>query len=78
MILRPWVDKSGKITLRYQGRLYSIGIGRTHTRTHVLVLAQDRDIRIIIDAATGELLRELTLDPTERYQPIDRPRSNRR
>ncbi|MGH3658483.1 MAG: integrase core domain-containing protein [Micromonosporaceae bacterium] len=66
------VDKAGKITLRYQGQLYSIGIGRTHTGTHVLVLVHDRDIRII-DAATGELLRELTLDPTKRYQPTGRP-----
>jgi len=71
-VRRDRVDKSGKITLRYRGRLYSIGIGRTHTRTHVLVLVQDRDIRVI-DAATGELLRELILDPTKRYQPIDRP-----
>jgi transposase InsO family protein len=67
------VDKSGKVTLRYQGRLYSIGIGRTHARTRVLLLVHDRDIRII-DAATGELLRELTLDPGNRYQPI--PRTN--
>ncbi len=66
------VDKAGKITLRYQGQLYSIGIGRTHTGTHVLALVHDLDIRII-DAATGELLRELTLDPTKRYQPIPRP-----
>jgi hypothetical protein len=76
-VRRDRVDKSGKITLRYQGRLYSIGIGRTHTRTHVLVLAQDRDIRVI-NSATGELLRELTLDPAKRYQPIDRPSTNRR
>jgi transposase InsO family protein len=66
------VDKSGKITLRHGGRLYSIGIGRTHTRTRVLVLVQDLDIRII-HAATGELIRELTLDPTKRYQPTGRP-----
>jgi hypothetical protein len=65
------VDKAGKVTLRYQGRLYSIGIGRTHTGTRVIVLSQDLDIRII-DAATGELLRELTLDPAQRYQPIPR------
>jgi transposase InsO family protein len=63
------VDKSGKVTLRYQGRLYSIGIGRTHARTRVIILVQDLDIRIV-DTTTGELLRELTLDPTRRYQPI--------
>ena len=66
------VDKSGKITLRHDGRLYSIGIGRTHSRTRVLVLVHDLDIRII-DAATGELLRELTLDTTKRYQGTGRP-----
>ena len=63
------VDKSGKVTLRYQGQLYSIGIGRTHARTRVIILVQDLDIRIV-DTTTGELLRELTLDPTRRYQPI--------
>jgi len=65
------IDKTGKITLRHGGRLYSIGIGRTHTRTHVIVLVQDLHIRVV-DAATGELLRELVLDPTKRYQPIPR------
>ncbi len=66
------VDKSGKITLRHGGTLYSIGIGRTHARTRVIVLVQDLDIRII-DAATGELLRELVLDTTQRYQGTGRP-----
>ena len=66
------VDKSGKITLRHGGQLYSIGIGRTHARTRVIVLVQDLDIRII-DAATGELLRELVLDTSQRYQGTGRP-----
>jgi len=66
------VDKAGKITWRYRGEMYSIGIGRTHTGTRVTVLAQDLDIRII-DAATGELLRELTLDTDKRYQGTGRP-----
>jgi len=52
--------------------MYSIGIGRTHTGTRVIVLSQDLEIRII-DAATGELLRELTLDKTKRYQGTGRP-----
>ena len=71
-VRRDRVDKSGKITLRHQGTLYSIGIGRTHARTHVIVLVQDLDIRVI-DAATGELLRELVLDPNKRYQGTGRP-----
>ena len=66
------IDTAGKITLRYQGRLYSIGIGRTHARTRVIVLVQDLNIRIV-DATTGELLRELTLDPAKRYQGTGRP-----
>jgi hypothetical protein len=66
------VDKAGKITLRHHGVLYSIGIGRTHTGTRVLALVHDLEIRII-DAATGELLRELTLDTTKRYQGTGRP-----
>ena len=62
------IDQYGKLTLRHAGRLHHIGIGRTHTGTRVLVLVHDLDIRII-NAATGELIRELTLDPTRDYQP---------
>ena len=36
------------------------------------MLIADLDIRVI-DAATGELLRHLTLDPTIDYQPLGRP-----
>jgi Integrase core domain len=66
------IGKTGTLTLRHQGRLYHIGAGRTHARTHVLLLVQDLDIRII-NAATGELLRQLTLDPSRNYQPTGRP-----
>jgi transposase InsO family protein len=71
-VRRDRVDKSGKITLRHGGRLYSIGIGRTHARTHALVLVQDVHIRVV-DAATGERLRVLTLDPSKNYQGTGRP-----
>ena len=71
-IRRDRIDKTGKITLRHGGTLHSIGIGRTHARTRVIVLVHDLEIRII-DATTGELLRELTLDPSKRYQPTGRP-----
>ena len=64
--------KAGKITWRYRGEMYSIGIGRTHTGTRVIILAQDLDIRVI-DTATGELLRELVLDTSKRYQATGRP-----
>jgi transposase InsO family protein len=71
-IRRDRVDATGVVTLRHAGRLHHIGIGRTHARTHVLLLVQDLEIRII-NAATGELLRELTLDPDRDYQPTGRP-----
>ena len=71
------VDADGKLTLRHAGRLYHIGIGRTHPRTPVLMLVQDLRIRVI-NAATGELLRELTLNPDRNYQPTGNPRGGRR
>ena len=58
--------------MRHGGKLYHIGIGRTHARTCVLLLVQDLHIRVI-NAATGELLRELNLDTTRTYQPTGRP-----
>ena len=36
------------------------------------MLIADLDIRIV-HAATGEILRHLTLDPTRDYQPTGRP-----
>jgi transposase InsO family protein len=66
------IGKTGTITLRHAGRLYHIGVGRTHAGTHVLLLVHDLDIRIV-DAATGELLRQLTLNPDRNYQPTRQP-----
>ena len=65
------VSKTGNITLRHNGRLHHIGIGRTHAGTYVRLLVHDLDITIA-DLATGEVLRELTLDPTRDYQPTGR------
>lgn len=76
-VRRDKVDDSGVVTLRYHGRLHHIGIGRTHARTHVLLLIQDRDIRVI-NQQTGELLRELVLDPTRDYQPRNPTRTAHR
>ena len=67
------IDTNGVVTLRHAGRLHHIGVGRTHARTHVIMLVQDLHIRIV-DAATGELLRQLTLDPARNYQPTGKPR----
>jgi len=61
------VDTTGVVTLRVAGQLHHIGIGRTHARTHVILLVDDLHVRVV-DAATGELLRDLTIDPTRDYQ----------
>jgi transposase InsO family protein len=66
------IDKAGCVTLRVNGRLHHIGVGRTLTGTDVLLLVQDLHIRVI-HAATGELLRDLVLDPRKDYQPTGRP-----
>jgi transposase InsO family protein len=58
----------GKITLRHAGTLYSIGLGRHLNGRAVTALVNGTDISIS-DATTGELLRQLTLDTSRRYQP---------
>jgi transposase InsO family protein len=68
-VRRDRVDTDGKVTLRVNGHLHHLGIGRTHARTPVLLLVQDLHVRVV-NAATGELLRELIIDPTRDYQPI--------
>ncbi|WP_312028400.1 IS481 family transposase [Mycolicibacterium farcinogenes] len=67
------VDQAGAVTLRVNGRLHHIGIGRHHYRTRVLILTQDHHITVI-NAATGETLRDFTLDPTRDYQPTGAPK----
>ena len=62
------VDANGKLSLRHNSRLHHIGIGRLHAGTRVTLLIDDLHIRII-DRHTGELLRELTLDPSHDFQP---------
>ena len=64
------VDKAGKVSLRYDSRLYKIGLGRAHKGRVVTLLIADQEIRVI--SAEGELIRELTLDPSRNYQPLSR------
>ncbi|MFY9778848.1 MAG: integrase core domain-containing protein [Trebonia sp.] len=66
------IDATGLVTLRHSGKLLHIGIGRPHAGTRVLMLVQDLRVRVI-NAATGELIRELVLDPGKRYQPTGKP-----
>ena len=62
------IDKTGTVTLRVAGRLRHIGVGRTHARTRVILLVQDLHVTVT-HAATGEILRDLIIDPRKDYQP---------
>ncbi|WP_150462127.1 DDE-type integrase/transposase/recombinase [Nesterenkonia ebinurensis] len=66
--LHDRVDKFGKLSIRYDGRMRHIGIGRTHAGTPVVKIVKDRHI-IVADKRTGEVLRDFILDPTRGYQP---------
>jgi transposase InsO family protein len=63
---RDKIDRNGKITIRHKGRLHHIGLGRRHAGQTVAVLIAGRDIRVLNN--TGELIRQLVLDPTRDYQ----------
>jgi transposase InsO family protein len=67
------VDKAGSVTIRHNGRLHHIGIGRTYEGTCVILLVQDLQIRVV-NAMTGELIRDLTLNPHIDYQPTGAPK----
>jgi len=64
------VDQTGKVSLRFDSRLYKIGLGRAYKGLAVKLLIADQNIRVI--DSNGELIRELTLDPSRVYQPLAR------
>jgi hypothetical protein len=68
------VSKTGSVTLRIDGRLRHIGIGRTYARTRVILLVQDLPVRVV-NAATGALLRDLYIYPRRDYQPKNETRN---
>ena len=70
-------DTDGKISLDLNGKRHSIGTGREHARTRVLILVNGPRMRII-NRDTGELLRELTINPDRNYQPTGKPRGRRK
>ena len=60
------VDPQGKVSLRYDSRLYHIGLGRPYRGTKIVMFVADRDVRVLTE--DGDLLRELVLDPARDYQ----------
>ncbi|GAC1610600.1 MAG: hypothetical protein NVS3B26_18250 [Mycobacteriales bacterium] len=71
-VRRDKIDKAGSVTLRVAGRLRHIGVGRTYAGRNVLLLVQDLHVTVL-DAATGEILRDLIIDPRKDYQPTGQP-----
>ncbi len=65
------IDPGGKLTLRHHSRLHHIGLGRRYAGTRVLVLVHDLHVRVLSEH--GQLLRELTLDPSRDYQRQPKP-----
>jgi transposase InsO family protein len=64
------VDATGKVTLRYDSRFVHIGVGRAHRGTPIRLYVADLDVKVV--TLEGELLRHLVIDPSRRYQGIDR------
>jgi transposase InsO family protein len=62
---------SGRVTLRHGGRLHHIGLGYEHNDTVVRILIHDLHVTVI-HADTGEIIRDLQLDPERDYQPLGR------
>src|SRR5574341_953011 len=48
------VDRSGKVTLRYESKLLHLGVGNGHRGRRVVLLVADRDVRVLTE--DGELL----------------------
>ena len=68
---------SGNISLRVDGHMHHIGVGRTLDGTPVLLLINGYDIRVI-HAATGEIIRTLTINPEHRYHGTGGPTGPRK
>jgi transposase InsO family protein len=66
------IDTGGSVTLRHNSRLHHIGLGTRNAGTPITLLIDNLHIRVI-HRHTGDLIRELTLDPTRDYQPRGLP-----
>jgi len=62
------VDSFGRVTVRYLSRLHHIGLGVVNRNKPITLFIANKDIRIV--GADGDLIRELTLDPSRDYQPL--------
>src|SRR5215216_2675368 len=66
------IDAGGTVTLRHNSRLHHIGLGTAHRGTRGMLLIDDLHVRVI-RRDTGQLIRELILNPNRDYQPRGLP-----
>ena len=66
-IRRDRVDQTGKVTLRYAGKLRHLSIGRAHRGQPILMLINNRDVRVL--TTDGQPIAEHRIDPNRTYQP---------
>jgi transposase InsO family protein len=66
------IDSGGSVTIRHNSRLHHIGLGARLAGTPVNLLIDNLHIRVI-DRHTGQLIRDLILDPSRDYQPRGLP-----
>src|SRR5437899_7830534 len=68
---RDRLDADGRVTLRYLSRLRHFHVSYKHRGQPVMLLVAGAHVRVI--AEDGQLLRELTLDPSRDYQRSSAP-----
>lgn len=67
-VRRDTVDKDGRITLRYAGKMRYLGMGRRHNGTLTLTVVAGIQATTT-NRETGEIIGLHTLNPSRQYQP---------
>ena len=62
----------GSVSPRLDGTLHHIGIGHPLNGTPIIMLIHGYDVRVI-HAATGEIIRALTINPDRKYHGTGKP-----
>lgn len=62
------IDATGTVSLRFNGTMHHLGIGRAHHGKSVIILIAGAEV-MTADTLTGEILAEHTIDPAKSYQP---------
>ena len=68
-VRRDKVHANGTVTLRYNGKLHHISLGRRHHGLRVLMLITGLEVHVV--GEDRSVLRRFTLDPSIDYQRLD-------